>query len=111
MCNTNNTIMQIIFDNFPYLNRAHGVHVWNYTDNKPLLWSDVTNYINERTNVPLHYLQILDQSNGLSSRITLDAENKSPVNLDHFKSTYTSGDRKYFDIWFKIYLNLFAKSK
>ena len=104
--------MQIIFDNFPYLHRAHGVHVWNYTDNKPLLWSDVTNYIKERTNVPLHYLQIQkNKSNGFPSRIILDVENHSPVNIEHFKSTYTSGDRKYFDIWFKIYLNLFAKSK
>ena len=48
---------------------------------------------------------------GFPSRIILDVENHSPVNIEHFKSTYTSGDRKYFDIWFKIYLNLFAKSK
>ena len=78
--------MQIIFDNFPYLKRASGVHVWTYTDNKPLLWSDVTNYIKERTNVPLHYLQIRkNKSNGFPSRIILDAENHSPVNLENFK--------------------------
>ena len=104
--------MQIIFDNFPYIDRAHGVHVWTYTDDKPLLWSDVTNYIKERTNVPLHYLQIQkNKSNGFPSRIILDVENHSPVNIEHFKSTYTNGDRQYFDVWFKIYLNMFAKPK
>ena len=103
--------MQIIFDNFPYLKREHGVHVWTYTDNKPLLWSDVTNYIKEKTDLPLHYIQIQkNKSNGFPSRIILDTENHSPVNIDNFKSTYTNGDCEYFDIWFNIQLNFFAKA-
>ena len=49
-------MLQIIFKNFPYKhnNNRHGVHVWNYNSTvKPLLWSDVRDYIKENTVVPM----------------------------------------------------------
>ena len=54
-------MLQIIFKNFPYKNNnnRHGVHVNYNSTTKPLLWSDVRDYIKENT-VPMHFLEIRD---------------------------------------------------
>lgn len=104
-------MLQIIFKNFPYKNKEHGVHVWDYDSNtKPLLWSDVRNYIQKSTPIPLYYLEIRDPKNGLSSKIVLDTADDTPVNIDNFKSTYkTKGLCSHIDVWFDIHLNVFGK--
>ena len=107
------TMLQIIFKNFPYKknNNRHGVHVWNYNSNvKPLLWCDVRDYIKENTNVPMHFLEIRDPKNGLSSKIILNTADNTPVNIDNFKSTYkTKSLCSHIDVWFDIHLNVFGK--
>ena len=69
----------------------------------------INSYINEKTNVPLHYIKIRDPEKGLSCRINLDLNNNNLINLDKFKSTYKSGKSKIVEIWFQIYLNFFSK--
>lgn len=107
------TMLQIIFKNFPYKNNnnRHGVHVWNYNSTtKPLLWSDVRDYIKENTVVPMHFLEIRDPKNGVSSKVVLSTVDDTPVNIDNFCSTYkTINKRSHTDVWFDIHLNLFGK--
>jgi hypothetical protein len=108
-------MFQIIFKNFPYTTdteKRSGVHVWTRDSDTPLLWGHVAQYIKTNTKVPLHYLEIRDPVNGLSSRIILNSDNKTPVVIDNFKSTYNSNScSEYCDVWFDIYMNVFGKVK
>ena len=58
----------------------------------------------------MHFLEIRDPKNGLSSKIILNTADDTPVNIDNFKSTHkTKTDCVHTDVWFDIYLNVFGK--
>lgn len=108
-------MFQIIFKNFPYTTdteKRSGVHVWTRDSDTPLLWGHVAQYIKTNTKVPLHYLEIRDPVNGLSSKRILNPDDKTPIVIDNFKSTYNSNScTEYCDVWFDIYMNVFGKVK
>jgi hypothetical protein len=105
--------MQIIFDNFPHSNGVRKAHVWNFNGDY-LRWCDISKYIKEKTQVPLHYIKIRNPAKGLSHNIDMDLENEEIVNISDFQSTFVTGkngekESNFIDLWFDIRLNFFSK--